>query len=194
MTKEQIGGLGEAWGRWIDPWYKLIRFVILIGGVIAGLWVQFIGEGIQKGLQGFLGITELTIRLDELERNVPPPPVVEWNEAMAQQRGLCTYQRCVYTLNGARTRYGESCGRPVVTPFLRRSNGQSQQIKFDEREQSAVELTSDPLDFDVFLRIPSYRPEGDYSWAAKLVYPSCPGRGEPVPRWTPWFPLRVTKP
>jgi len=193
MTKQQIKSHAQRFGDLVDYWRKIISAGILFFGLLVSFWAQFLGPGIKSVTQDFLGITELAGRLGDLERNVPPPAVVEWNESMARQRGTCTSDRCVYTLNGARTRYGESCGAPQsIIPFLRSPTGQSTQISFDERRMTPVHLTRQPHGFLVWLNIPEYLGEGDYSWQAKIIYEGCPGRGEPIERATPWFPLRVT--
>lgn len=193
MTKEQVGKLSGRIITQADNWRKIGQTVIMFGGLLITLWVEFLGPGIKSGVQEFLGITELAAQVNELQEVVPPPPVVEWNESMSRQQWTCTPERCVYTLNGARTRYGEGCGAPVsIIPFLRSPTGNSRQISFDDEKMDPVHLTRKFHSFDVWLEIPGYLSEGDYSWQAKIIYEHCPGRGEPIPRWTPWFPLRVT--
>ncbi|MEO1108254.1 MAG: hypothetical protein AAFX90_10060 [Pseudomonadota bacterium] len=195
MTKSGIQTQALRVGEWVDYTRKIIQAVVLIGGLLVSMWVQFLGPGIKSAVQEFSGVTGLSDRLEYVERFMPPPPVVEWNESAAKQRGLCTDNRCVYSLVGARTAYGDSCGAPRhIIPFIRSSTGNSTQISFDDDEMTPVVLTRSAHDFLVYLKVPSYLPEGDYSWHAKITYENCPGIGEPIVRTTPWFPLKITKP
>ena len=180
-------------GESLDYWRKILSAVVMLGSLAGAAWVQFLGPGIKSAVQDFVGISEIAYRLEEVERNMPPPSVVEWNERIARQIGNCTPERCTYVLNGARTDYGENCGAPSsITPYVRTSAGQNIAVSFDPTSGSNIELTRTPLSFTVHLSIPTHLGPGDHSWRARVIYPDCPGRGEPIPRWTPWFPLKVT--
>ena len=193
MTKQEVSKKAQRLGD-VTVWLtRILNLLIMVGGLLVALWVQFLGPGVQSAVQNFVGVTEVVERLEYVERNMPPPPVVEWNERIARQIGNCTTDGCSYRLNGARTPYGENCGAPQsIVPYVRTAAGQNIQVSFPPDRAPAVELTRDPTSFTVHLRIPSYLSEGDHSWRARVIYPDCPGRGEPIPRWTPWFPLRVT--
>lgn len=181
------------YGTNVDFWWKVSRAVGGFLGLAWLVWVQFLGAGVKSAFQDFIGVTEVVERLEFVEQFMPPPRVVDWNESAARQAGSCTYESCPYVLSGARTPYGEHCGRPTnVEPFLRTRDGQNIRIRYDN--YTPVELTREVTEFTVPLVIPRYIPAGDYEFRTRVVYPDCAGRGEPIPRVSPWFPLQVTRP
>ena len=168
-----------------------LQVSIAVGSLGVVGWIQTAGEGLQAAAQSFLGIDILASRIDNLEKFMPPPAVVEWNEAATRQAGECTSRKCEYALTGARTPYGESCGKPIsVEPFLRLSDGRVIQLS----PINPIELSRQLTTFTVSLVIPSYVPQGTHQWQARVLYPSCLGINEPLPRLTPWFPVSIIHP
>ncbi|MGR3626810.1 MAG: hypothetical protein ACU0A0_11070 [Limimaricola sp.] len=166
--------------------------MIAAGALAGAIWTQFLGPGIRPAMQGFLGVSDLSNRLSWVEEFMPAPSVVEWNEGASYQVGPCLPGICRYALAGARTAYGEVCGKPSsVTPYLRAEDGKLYQISF-AANWSTVELTRSETSFIVPLDIPAFVPSGAHQIRVRVTYPTCPGRNEPIPRWTPWFPLNVT--
>ena len=168
---------------------KLIGALGAILTVLMMLWASALGPGIQSGLQGFLGITDLSKRLVFVEQNMPAPQVTVWD--YAEQRGDCTSEICLYDLAAHRTEYGVGCGRPDVTPQVRIKGQLPREVGFHNIEKTR--LTRDPKHFVVNLNIGQTIPPGAHHWRAILLYPTCPGRNEPIPRETPWFPLVVSE-
>lgn len=179
----------------VQKWWKNTQMVLGICALASALWVQFIGDGIRHVAQDFLGVSDLSARLQWVEEFMPAPAVVDWNEGAARQDGPCfpgIRGGCGYVLAGARTDYGDTCGRPTsVTPFVRLQDGRMHQSNFVGLT-TPVELGRTETSFPVSLDIPSFMPTGRHSFRVRVVYPNCPGRNEPIPRWTPWFPLTVT--
>lgn len=167
----------------------LWKYLVAITGLCAflwGFWIQIWGAGIVPGLQNTLGITEVLNRLDYIEQYMPAPRVVEWNESAMFQDGECSKARCVYILNGARTPFGETCGDPVsVEPFFSSSSGQISQVSLHPDYKPPV-LDRTPKSFPISFEIPYHLKPGNYQWRARVVYETCIGNREPLPRWTPW--------
>ena len=194
----------HQYGTFISFWWKVTAAIVGFFMLLSAGWVQFLGPGIQPAVQEFAGVTrleetsrqntsEIIDRLDFVEQYMPAPRVVDWNESAIRQIGTCTSDRCLYLLNGARTEYGESCGRPdQAIVFIRTSTGQS--IQTDYRDFVPVELGREPISFTVDVTVPVHVPEGQHEFRTKIIYPTCPGSREPIPRWTPWFPLQVSNP
>lgn len=183
----------HQYGAVVQFWWKVISAVVGFAAMGGVLWTQFLGPGVKPAFQDFVGVNEVIQRLEFVEQFMPAPRVVEWNESAINQIGSCTSKRCLYVLNGSRTEYGEGCGKPdEATPFLRTAGGQNVQITFDGFKP--IELTREPTSFTIPLSVPSYVPAGDHQFRVRIVYPTCPGTREPIPRWTPWFPLRVEEP
>ena len=180
------------------------RIAATVGGAVAILWVQFIGPGVQEWIREFSGQNEMrrdfndqfsgvSSRLEYIERVLPAPPVVDWIPEASFQVGACTQRRCIYRLVGSRTEFGESCGRPrEVEVFLRLPNGRQLRIGYKDRFRP-VELGRTPQEFDVPLNLPPMISEGEYYWRSRVVYPDCTGPREPIPRFSPWWPLNVTR-
>lgn len=171
------------------------RVAMAVMGFIAFLatgWTQFVGPGVRPVSQEFLGITEINERLDWVEEFMPAPAVVEWNLGASFQLGPCfPNDVCGYALAGSRTEYGDSCGKPLsVVPFIRLSDGRLHQSEFPN--WGPVELSRAQTAFTVPLYVPPVIPRGTHQFRVRVLYPSCPGRNEPIPRWTPWFPLEIT--
>ena len=178
-------------GATLDFWWKVARAAGGFAVFVWGVWVQFLGPGLKPVFQDFVGMTEALERLDFIEIFMPAPIVVDWNQSASFQSGDCSSGGCVYVLNGSRTEYGDECG-PVIEaiPFLRNETGQIVQIGFDGFRP--VELTRTPRSFPVPLSIPEFIGEGQHDFRVRLVYKECLGRNEPIPRFTPWFPLKVS--
>jgi hypothetical protein len=158
---------------------------------LAAGWTQLLGPGLSAWAQSFLGIDEVKERLAFVEAYMPPPRVVSWNEDAATQDGPCSSDRCVYVLEGARTTYGAQCGRvDSLSVTLRLSGGRPIQIR-TEPGWRPIELTEESEAFIVRLAIPGVVPVGTHSWRARVEYESCPGVREPIPRFTPWWPVTV---
>lgn len=190
MTEQNRSRLRERTDHWLWVW-KVIQTLIAVAAAIGVLWTQFLGPGLRPAAQGFLGVTDLSNRLSWVEEFMPAPSVVEWNEGGSYQIGTCKPSTCRYVLVGARTPYGEDCGKPSsVTPYLRLEDGRLHQISFAPTWE-AVELTRAETAFTIPLDVPVFVPAGDHQFRVRVTYPTCPGRNEPIPRWTPWFPLRV---
>jgi hypothetical protein len=182
-------------------WWRIIATAC---GVAAALWVQLIGPGVQEWIREFSGQNEMrrdfnnqfsgmSERLEYIERVLPAPPVVDWIPEASFQVGACTSRRCVYRLVGSRTEFGENCGRPrEVEVFLRLSSGRQLRIGYSG-DFRPVELGRTPQEFDVPLNLPPLIAEGEYYWRSRAVYPECTGPREPIPRFSPWWPLNVSR-
>jgi hypothetical protein len=182
---------------------KVLGAVSLIVTLAISSWAQFFGPGFWW-LTGMQGLEDrLTARIDAkldpvasdvafILKNMPAPRVVDWDESVGQQAGVCTSQRCEYVLGGTRTPYGETCGRPdVVRVELRGADGRLFDITFDP-DWKPTELRRTPITFSLPLVIPGYVPPGPYSWRSHQRYATCSGIGEPIVRVSPWWPLIVT--
>lgn len=171
-------------------WWGVVFSVSMI---LWGAWHQFVGEGIREGLRTFIGIGEIVERLQYIEETMPAPDVVDWPDGASGQEGLCTSASCLYRLVAARTKFGDSCGKPVEAQvFLRLRNGRSERISYAPW-WSPIELTRTPEEFVVPLVLPETLQSGRYYWRTRITYPSCRGPNEPIPRYSPWFPLDVTQ-
>lgn len=171
-------------------WFRLTWPLAI---VLWGLWESFVGDGVRKQIQDFLGVTEINARLEAVERNMPAPRVVEWDLAFMRQLGDCNYRECEYLMVGARTPYGEGCGAPSKTvPYIRLEQQPPRQISFDEFQP--VELGRVSRSFSLPLKIPPNIPDGKHHFRVEVWYPSCEGVNEPIPRYTPWLALNVTQP
>ncbi|SDE89868.1 hypothetical protein [Limimaricola pyoseonensis] len=191
MTHEKKTTLRERTDHWLWIW-KVFQTIGMAAGTALMIWTHFLGPGIRPAAQAFLGISDLATRLSWVEEFMPAPSVVDWNEGASFQIGDCRPGNCRYVLAGSRTPYGEECGRPSsVVPSLRLDDGRIYQISFGAR-WDVVELTRSETSFTVPLEIPSFIPDGAHQFRVRVLYPTCPGRNEPIPRWTPWFPLRVS--
>lgn len=182
--------------------WKVVQMIIGVCAVIWAFWTQFLGPGIQPAVRDFTGTTEVVQRLDEqvipridhIERHMPLPKVVVWNEAAAFQIEPCDHIHCDYVLAGARTAYGDLCGKVVrssVEVRLERS-GRTVTTRYNS-DFIPVRLTTLERDFTVPILITSAIPDGDHQWRATVEYESCPGVREPQPRFTPWYPLHVDR-
>lgn len=189
MTKTLRDRTDDALHAW-----KIVQMLVGAAALVLAAWTQFLGPGIRPGLQSFLGVTDLSDRLQWVEEFMPAPVVVEWNEGASRQPHRCTPGGpCDFILTGARTEYGEVCGAPVsVTPFIRLDDGRLHQSSFPNYQP--VELDRTERSFTVPLDIPHFLPPGHHQWRVRVVYPSCPGRNEPIPRWSPWFNLDIQHP
>ena len=183
---------------------KLLGALSVIVTVAGSLWVQFFGPGFWW-LTGMAGLeARLSERIDAkldpvasdvafILANMPAPRVVDWDEAVARQAGDCTSAECEYILGGSRTTYGEACGRPTIQRVeLRGIDGRTFDVGFDP-EWIPVMLRRQPVIFSVDLMIPEYVPAGTYSWRSHQLYESCTGVGEPIIRFSPWWPLAVSQ-
>lgn len=182
----------ELIGERVDFSWKVIRAIVGICALLGVAWVQFIGPGVKSSFRDFVGITEIVDRLSFVERFMPPPKVVDWNQSNSQQLGECFPTiTCLYILTGSRTAYGERCGRPTsATPEIRTSYGTTVQIAYDGFKP--IELTRSERSFSVPLKLNGLVEPGRHQWRTKITYPSCPGINEPIPRYTPWFPITIT--
>lgn len=176
--------------EWFDNGRRIVVALTVFFTLIASGWTHYFGPGIKPAVQEFVGTTEISQRLEFVERYMPPPQVVDWIEGASQQIGACSHDRCRYLLTGLRTEYGVTCGRPTnAVPYLRTSQGRNVQIAFDNFEP--VELGREPTSFTVPLSIPRFVHQGQHQFRVKVTYLSCPGVIGPADRWTPWFPLSV---
>lgn len=168
------------------------RVVVTSAGVLALAWAHFIGPGVRGAAREFLGIVEVVDRLGYIERTMPAPSVVEWLESASGQVGECNHDACLYRLVGARTEFGESCGRPQETiVYIRLQSGRQMRIRYDHG-WTPIELGRVPEEFIVPLVIPPIVGAGDHYWRSRVIYPDCAGPNEPIPRYSPWFSLRVS--
>jgi hypothetical protein len=174
--------------------WKVIQMLTGFSALLLAAWVQFLGPGIRSALQEFLGVSEISQRLAWVEEFMPAPTVVEWVEGASRQPHPCyPGETCPFILTGSRTPYGEACGLPVsITPFLRLQDGRLYQSEFPGFK--GVELDRVQTSFEVPLDVPHFIPVGQHQFRVRVVYPTCPGRNEPIPRWTPWFDLKLDYP
>jgi hypothetical protein len=197
MTSEDVAAgqpktRGKAALDLMDRITKVSGFLAVAGAIIGAAYTQYLGPGLKSWSQDFTGVSAVLERLEFIEVHMPPPPVVDWNVSASGQVADCTAAECIVALNGSRTRYGETCGKPIDTaPFLRTQDGQSIQIEYVDF--SPVELSRAPRTFAVPLKIPQFIQPGRHEFRVRVVYPHCPGMREPIPRWTPWIPLTVTE-
>ncbi|MEO1637785.1 MAG: hypothetical protein AAFU41_00890 [Pseudomonadota bacterium] len=174
----------------LDSLRRIVVALSVFAGLFAATWTQFLGPGIKPAVQDFVGTSDLYERMAFVELYMPPPPVVEWNEAASRQIADCRKGNCRYMLTGARTDYGRTCGRPIAAePFLRTSDGRNVRIRFDNFEP--VELTTQPTSFILPLDIPSFVDPGLHQFRVRLTYPTCPNTIGATQRWTPWFPINL---
>lgn len=179
-----------------ESWFFWWRIAVTVCGALAVLWVQFLGQGVKTWAQDFTGLTAMRVevsgRLDYIERVLPAPRVVEWVPEASRQLGECTVDHCGYRLVAHRTEFGETCGKPEhIEVFIRLPTSRELQISYANFE--AIELGRVPQEFDVALALPRLLPAGSYYWRSKTTYPSCAGPREPIPRYSPWWPLEVTE-
>lgn len=184
--------------------WKVIQAVLGVLALLGLAWTQFLGPGIQPAFQRFSGNTatqeELVIfrdevngRLDFIEEFMPAPAVVDWEAAIIRQIGACNSERCVFSIEAARTEFGANCGRPMsIEVIIKTARGQIIRTRYDPTFQP-VELG---LRRDQFIA-PILLPETvfnspDHFWRTRVTYPTCSGRNEPIPRLSPWFPMNVT--
>lgn len=137
--------------------------------------------------------SEIMERLTFLEDTMPPPPVVIWDHRQSYPVGDCGPDICYYSLYASRTEYGDSCGTPMeILVFIRsiKSSGTPSETTYHESFKP-VELERSPKRFVVPIIRPRGLLAGEYEWRARVTYPSCPGRAEPTPRFTPWFSITL---
>lgn len=171
-------------------WWRIVVTVALLAW---GAWQQFVGDGVRGWMRGFLGIDEIVMRLGYIEETMPAPSVVEWQESASVQEGRCTSASCLYRLVASRTEFGDTCGAPSETAvYLRLDTGRPMRINYDQWF-SPIQLGRTPEEFVVPLDIPATIPPGDYYWRSRVVYPTCAGPNEPIPRYSPWFPLTISE-
>ena len=168
------------------------RIAVTVVAILTAAWVQFAGPGVKAWMQEAMGIEEIKQRLAFLEDIMPSPRVVDWSESAATQIGVCTVRRCDYQLAGARTEFGETCGPPMeVSAMIRAEDGSIIHAGF-ETGWEPPELARHQVSFIVPLDIPPNLPPADYWWQSRVVYPHCVGPREPIPRYSPWWPLTIT--
>lgn len=178
-----------------DLMFKWSSRIIAVVVFLYGFWIQTVGPGVRIWAQEALGITqlgeEINNRLDQLERLQTPFRVVDWFEQWSGQSGACTVARCVYNLTGARTVNGDACGDIAsVSVYLQNQNGTETLISGGSGWQF-VRMGRRLTRFQISLDLPTDTPPGRYYWRAEITYKNCPGRGEPIPRNTPLWPLVV---
>lgn len=175
----------------VEGWFFWWRIGVTVFAVLVGAWVQVVGPGVREVSRNFLGVTELGHRLTYIETTVAVPEVIDWIDSVSGQIGPCSTNGCLYRLVASRTSYGESCGKPTeVEAFIRTSNGRQLRITFGP-DWKPIELTRDPEESIVSLKIPIAVKSGSMFWRLRALYPNCDGPTEPVPRFSPWFPLTV---
>lgn len=179
---------------------------LILGGLLAGaisavwgglLWVVLTYTEWREMPQRMTDLTEAVIQIDQrvgdIENFMPPPRVVEWDETTSGQLGPCRNDICPYALTGARTPYGALCGGvdpASIRVEVRLAAGRVVEIQYAPTFRP-VELTLAPRTFPTPLDLSSLVPSGDHDWRTIVEYEHCPGAREPIPRYTPWFPLHV---
>jgi len=183
----------------LDAVTKPLRNLVWIGALLLGFWVQFIGPGISDGLKEFSGVNDLrkemqngfkqtTDRLDFIEINMSPPKVLNWIDN--RQLGNCNESVCRVIHLISRTEYGEDCGIPIITIEAKLQTGEKFPF-FSDFSVSEADISQTRIvhNFKLFQEI---KP-GTIEYQFKLIYPSCEWSREPLPRYSPWFKLIVSR-
>lgn len=185
----------------LDEFTKPIRNLAWLIALIAGLWVQFIGPGITAQLRELSGsnalredmqkgFNDVNERLLFIEDNITPPQVAIWN--YNRQLGECSEKDCRNLHNISRTAYGQSCGTPIAEAEIKLASGEIFPLPFGNGFRE-VEATLNGLNVIVPFIISDYIPDGTHAYRFKNVYPSCEWSREPIPRFSPWFKLVVSR-
>lgn len=186
----------------IDAIAKPLRNITWIGAIVLAAWVQFIGPGLSDAMRELSGSNELSEkmdvgfrttngRLDFIEQNIRPPVVANWN--FNRSVGDCTHDDCRVLHNISRTAYGENCGVPTSSAFIRDGvTGELFDLPFGQGFE-AQEATRQGRNFIVPLDIPDLIGVGTHQYQFVNIYPTCEWIREPIPRQSPWFDLVVLK-
>lgn len=170
-------------------WYRFASAGIGLFVLLLALWTQYLGPGIQSRMQEFLGVTEIRVELENLSDITTPPRVVNWERVF--QIGDCNQDNCNYFLGFSRTDYGVDCGIPTVRAEMRIGNAQIVNLNLDGFQP--IEGTLRGTSVEVPLDIPSFIAPGTYQWRMENIYPTCPWKREPIPRFSPWWDLVITE-
>lgn len=172
---------------------KVVDYVVsgaiaaVIGGTVLLVW-----EPARTWADEFLSMPK---RVSFIERYMEPPRVVEWDEDGARQIGACVAgDVCTYRLQAMRTEYGDQCGDVVSTSVTIRVAGEEPTLTDYEDDWTPVRLERTQRRFIVPVVVPSDIPPGDHVWRSRVEYATCPGVTEPRPRFSPWWPLRISDP
>lgn len=186
----------------LDAITKPIRNAVWLIGVLAAVWVQFLGPGLSDALRELSGSNEISKkmdagfsatngRLDFIEQNIRPPVVANWN--FNRPVGECTHGDCRVLHNISRTAYGEACGVPTSSAFIRDGvTGELFDLPFGQGFE-AQEATRQGRNFIIPIDIPDLIDAGTHQYQFVNIYPTCEWIREPIPRQSPWFELVVSK-
>lgn len=185
----------------LDNITKPIRNAAWLLGLAGLIWVQFIGPGLTAQLREMSGSNELKVKMQEgfssiddrlnfIEDNITPPKVALWN--YNRQLGVCNETQCRVLHNISRTAYGQNCGIPKAETVIKLATGEEFELPFGEGF-SEGEADLNGRNFIVPFAIPDYVPDGDHQYRFKNAYPTCEWSREPIPRYSPWFDLTVSR-
>ena len=185
----------------LDALTKPIRNLAWLGALAIAAWVQFIGPGLTDKLRELSGSNDLRHEMQEgfqktaerltfIESNIAPPQVAIWN--WNRQLDACNENSCRAMHNISRTEYGRNCGVPIAETEIKLLTGEVFKLNFDEGFEE-VEATPNGVTVIVPFQITDYIPDGVHSYRFKNVYPTCEWSREPIPRYSPWFDLTVSR-
>lgn len=185
----------------LDTITKPIRNFAWLAGLAVAVWVQFLGPGLATQLREWSGSNDLKYEMQEgfksidgrlnfIEDNITPPKVALWN--YYRQLGDCDEEQCRVLHNISRTAYGQNCGIPRAETTIRLASGEEFILPFG-KGFSEGEATLNGRNFIVPFAIPDYVPDGVHQYRFKNVYPTCEWSREPIPRYSPWFDLTVSR-
>lgn len=202
MTSQHHKEMFDKRTAQLDAITKPLRNAVWLGAILLALWVQFLGPGLTSALRELSGSNSLSEkmdigfdktngRLDFIEQNIRPPVVVSWN--FNRPVGQCTHDDCRVLHNLSRTAYGENCGIPTSSAFIRSGvTGEVFDFPFGQGFESQ-EATRQGRNFIIPLEVPDLIEAGTHQYQFVNIYPTCEWIREPIPRQSPWFDIEVVK-
>lgn len=110
----KVGGLADAV-------LKIAGAVSMVAGLVALL---LFNSWTQEKAQAWLGITDMGIRLDNVEKRLPGLQIARYDPVFSEILTPCHIGGvCVARFRVQRTTYGGECDKPAVTPYIRNHGG-----------------------------------------------------------------------
>ena len=203
-------------GNKFVEWVKIASAIGIFVTFVSGFLTETLGPGIQPYLQQVVGIDklreDLSKQIEEIELNsavrfnsldaatsllqthitemqqyIEPPKVVEW--LRVAQMDNCPDGTCTFYVSFVRTKFGENCGLPSVTAQVRINQGYP--IDTTLPGFKPIEGTRQGSAVNVGVKIPFGISEGELEWRVVNTYPTCDFPGEPLPRFGPWWKIKM---
>lgn len=136
-------------------------------------------------------VAQLRADLMFIVDNSEPLKVVDWDRAAYQQIGPCGRSACLVSVSGARTEYGDTCGRVTdAGAQIRIDREPAIQMAYGP-DFGPVRFTRAPRTLRIPLVLPTVTTSGPQEFRTWAKYERCRGPGEPKVRYSPWYELIV---